>query len=129
MLKSFSSFNDIGVPGPSGSESGTYVSRDGYVYKINNKLHCGNSVVATLEKFILHNILFPDTAYVFVGFTGFGGRSVLPVVKQTYIKGCCPASKKIIREYMNNLGFAERGDGEFQRGMFVVKDVFPKNVI
>ena len=63
---------DLGVPGPSGNENDTYVA-DNIIYKVNNLLNSG-SIVALLKKILMHNLLFPDTAYSFYGFAGFDGR-------------------------------------------------------
>lgn len=126
---SFFDIEKLGVPGPCGSEANTYVSRDGYVFKVNNMLHCGGSIVSTLEKFVLHNLIFPDTAYAFVGFTGFDGRSIYPIVKQTFIRNCKPANKTTIKDYMAALGFTYINEGIFQNNLVLVKDVLPKNVL
>lgn len=64
---------DLGVPGPSGNENDTYVA-DNIIYKVNNLLNSG-SIAALLKKILLHNLLFPDTAYSFYGFAGFDGRT------------------------------------------------------
>lgn len=104
----FSVLFSLGIPGPSGSESDTYISNDGYVYKTNNLTHCQDSILIALEKFIHYNLLFPDVAYSFVGFTGFEGRTIMPVLKQIYIKDCVPATNNEIDCYMAALGFEKR---------------------
>jgi len=120
---------DLGLPGPSGSESDTYLSLDGYVYKQNNLLHCAGSIIVSLTRFILHNIIFPDTAYQFVGFTGFDGRSVYPIVRQCFIESSQPATQNEIDCYMAALGFEKTGQGRFQNEQFVLFDVLPKNAL
>jgi len=119
----------LGVPGPSGSESDTYISKDGYIYKSNNLLHCKDSIIIALEKFILYNIIFPDSLYTFVGFTGFDGRSIFPVVKQRHIKKGIPAKQNEIDCYMAALGFEKIDTGRFQNQEFVVWDILPKNAL
>ena len=57
---------NLGVPGPSGNENDTYVGEK-VIYKVNNLLNSG-SIVGLLRKILMHNILFPDTAYSFYGF-------------------------------------------------------------
>ena len=54
---------NLGVPGPSGNENDTYVGEK-VIYKVNNLLNSG-SIVGLLRKILMHNILFPDTAYSF----------------------------------------------------------------
>lgn len=125
----FDDLMSIGIPGPCGSEADTYLSSDGYVFKVNNLMHCHDSIVLTLTKFILYNTLFPDTAYTFVGFTGFGGRSVMPVVRQRFIMDCVPATQNEIDCYMAALGFEKQGRGTYANCDFIVSDVLPKNVL
>ena len=46
----------------------TYVSDDA-IYKVNNLMNSGG-IVALLHKVLMHNYLFPDTAYQFYGLYG-----------------------------------------------------------
>ena len=71
---------DLGVPGPSGNENDTYVADDS-VYKVNNLLNCG-SILQLLGKVMMHNVIFPETYYRLHAFTGFDGRTVMPVLRQ-----------------------------------------------
>lgn len=120
---------DLGLPGPSGSESDTYLSRDGYVYKQNNLLHSSGSIVNSLIRYILHNIAFPDTSYSFVGFTGFAGRSIYPIVKQCYIEGGRPSTQNEIDCYMAALGFDKISVGRFKNEYLELFDLLPKNAL
>lgn len=119
----------LGKPGPCGSESDTYLSSDGYIYKTNNLMHCGDSIIATLSKFILYNIAFPDSAYSFVGFAGFEGRSVFPIVRQPYIKNGEHATQNEIDCYMSAIGFEKISLGRYENSFMSVWDVLPKNVL
>ncbi len=83
-----SAFN-LGTPGPSGNENDTYVSDD-IIYKVNNLLNSG-SILRLLEKVGMHNTIFPDTYYQFYGFTGFDGRTIMPVLRQNLVKDASPA--------------------------------------
>ena len=119
---------DLGVPGASGNENETYVT-DGFVYKVNNLLNSG-SIVAQLRKILMHNLLFPDTAYRFHGFTGFDGRIVQPIFRQVRIENARPATQVMIDTYMSALGFTKTGtDGRFCNGEYEVWDVIPRNVL
>lgn len=119
---------DLGVPGASGNENETYVT-DGFVYKVNNLLNSG-SIVAQLRKILMHNLLFPDTAYRFHGFTGFDGRIVQPIFRQVRIENARPATQVMIDTYMSALGFTKTGaDGRFSNGEYEVWDVIPRNVL
>lgn len=58
---------DLGTPGPSGSENDTYVDKKGgIVYKTNNLIHTG-SFYKLFRRLIIHNSLFPQTAYQLIG--------------------------------------------------------------
>jgi hypothetical protein len=77
---------NLGVPGPSGNENDTYVSND-IIYKVNNLLNSG-SILKLFAKIYMHNNLFYDTCYSLYAFTGFDGRTVMPVFKQSLVKKC-----------------------------------------
>ena len=82
---------DLGEPGPSGNENDTYVSGT-IIYKVNNLLNSGG-IVKLLDKVLLHNLIFPNTAYILHGFAGYDKRSVMPVLMQRRIraqKGLAP---------------------------------------
>ena len=125
----FENIFSLGVPGPSGSESDTYISKEGYVFKSNNLMHCHDSILIFLERTILYNMLFPDSAYTFIGFAGFEGRSIFPVVRQRHIKGGKPAKQNEIDCYMSAIGFDKIEEGKYKFDKLVVSDLFPKNVL
>ena len=119
---------NLGVPGPSGNENDTYVGEK-VIYKVNNLLNSG-SIVGLLRKVLMHNILFPDTAYSFFGFAGFDGRTVQPVIVQPRIADAHPATKIQIDTYMAALGFEKTSDeGRFRNSQYEVWDVVPRNVL
>lgn len=119
---------DLGVPGPSGNENDTYVA-DNIIYKVNNLLNSG-SIAALLKKILLHNLLFPDTAYSFYGFAGFDGRTVQPVITQPRIADAHPATQIMIDTYMAALGFEKTTqEGRFSNEAYEVWDLVPRNVL
>ena len=119
---------DLGVPGPSGNENDTYVAEK-VIYKVNNLLNSG-SIVALLKKILMHNIIFPDTAYSFYGFAGFDGRTVQPVISQPRIANAHPATQVMIDTYMAALGFMNTAqEGRFHNGQYEVWDLLPRNVL
>ena len=119
---------ELGVPGPSGNENDTYVA-DNIIYKVNNLLNSG-SIVALLKKILMHNLLFPDTAYSFYGFAGFDGRTVQPVITQSRIADAHPATQIMIDTYMAALGFEKTTqEGRFSNGAYEVWDLVPRNVL
>jgi len=119
---------DLGTPGPSGNENDTYVARDS-IFKVNNLLNSG-SIHNLLDKIILHDFVFPNTAYKLIGFAGYDARSVMPVLKQERICNAHPATQILIDTYMSALGFTKENDeGRYSNGTYVVWDVVPRNVL
>ena len=119
---------NLGVPGPSGNENDTYVGEK-VIYKVNNLLNSG-SIIGLLHKVLMHNILFPDTAYSFYGFAGFDGRTIQPVIMQPRIANAHPATKIMIDTYMAALGFEKiTEEGRFRNNEYEVWDVVPRNVL
>ena len=123
-----SSVFDLGVPGPSGNENDTYVSND-IIYKVNNLLNTG-SILRLLQRTMWHNNLFYDTAYTFFGFTGFDGRTVMPVLQQRLVKNAVPASPIEIETYMAAIGFVKNSnEGRYANSEYEVWDLVPRNVL
>lgn len=129
MWLSISDVFDLGVPGPSGNENDTYVSND-IIYKVNNLLNINGSILQLLERLMWHNNLFYDTAYTIHAFTGFDGRSIMPVLTQRLVKDAVPATCIEIDTYMAALGFEKQNDkGRYANDEFVVWDLVPRNVL
>lgn len=119
---------ELGLPGPNGHENETFVT-DTYIYKVNNLMNCGN-ILALLEKILVHNHLFPDTAYSLHGFTGFEGRSVYPIIRQERICNARPATQVMIDTYMSALGFEKTNrEGHYTNGTYEAWDLLPRNVL
>ena len=119
---------DLGVPGPSGNENDTYVA-DKVIYKVNNLLNSG-CIRSLLNKILLHNIIFPDTAYKFHGFAGFDGRTIQPVIVQPRIANAKPATQIMIDTYMAALDFNKTDSiGRFTNNTYEVWDIVPRNVL
>ena len=119
---------DLGVPGPSGNENDTYVAEK-VIYKVNNLLNSG-SIVALLHKILMHNTIFPDTAYACYCFAGFDGRTVQPVIAQPRVANARPATQIMIDTYMAALGFEKTSsEGRFSNKTYEVWDLVPRNVL
>lgn len=128
MWLSISDVFDLGVPGPSGNENDTYVSND-IIYKVNNLLNTG-SILHLLDRVMWHNNLFYDTAYTLHAFTGFEGRTIMPVLRQRLIKDAVPATAIEIETYMAAIGFTKLNDeGRYANDEYVVWDLVPRNVL
>lgn len=125
-LMSIDDLFSLGDIGPSGTESDTYFSRDGYVYKMNNLMH--NPLVSDyLKRLSFHNKIFTNTPYELVGFVK-SGKSLYPVVRQESVDFDRQGTKEEISSYMQSLGFVDDGEGVFHNNEYTVKDVKPKNV-
>ena len=119
---------ELGVPGPSGNENDTYVSND-IIYKVNNLLNSG-SILRLLDRLMWHNNLFYDTAYSLFGFTGFDGRTIMPVLQQRLVKNAVPASPIEIETYMAAIGFVKKNnEGRYANSEYEVWDLVPRNVL
>ena len=119
---------NLGVPGPSGNENDTYVSND-IIYKVNNLFNTG-SILRLLDRIIWHNNLFYDTSYNLYGFTGFEGRTIMPVLQQRLVKDAVPATTVEIETYMAAIGFTKQNDeGRYTNAEYEVWDVVPRNVL
>jgi len=119
---------ELGVPGPSGNENDTYVSND-IIYKVNNLLNTG-SILRLLERTSWHNNLFYDTAYSLYGFTGFDGRTIMPVLQQKLVKNATPATPIEIETYMAAIGFTKKNnEGRYANSEYEVWDLVPRNVL
>lgn len=119
---------DLGTPGPSGNENDTYVSND-VIYKVNNLLNSG-SIISLFEKVRMHNEIFPDTFYQLHAFTGFDGRTIMPILRQDLVKDAEPTPQIAIDTYMAALGF-NREDvvGRYSNTDYIVWDLIPRNVL
>ena len=119
---------NLGVPGPSGNENDTYVGEK-VIYKVNNLFNSG-SIVALLRKILMHNAIFPDTAYSFYGFAGFDGRTIQPVIVQPRIANAHPATQIMIDTYMVAMGFEKTSEvGRYRNRQYEVWDVIPRNAL
>lgn len=119
---------DLGVPGPSGNEADTYVGNDGYIYKVNNLMN-SRGILPFLERYQLHNQIFPESKYELVGFTGFDGGSIYPVFRQQYVPGASLSTPEEIDAYMQSLGFHQTGEAEYSNGDVTISDLRPRNVL
>lgn len=119
---------DLGTPGPSGNENDTYISNDGYVYKVNNLMN-SKGILPLFDRIKLHNQIFPSSRYEFVGFTGFDGRSVYPIFRQVYVHESTNATPEEIDTYMKSLGFHQTGEAQYSNGEIIISDLRPRNVL
>ena len=120
---------------PSGSESDVYLDEDAQrVVKRNNLAIHNGDILAYLNRLIIHNYLFPTTAYKLEGFAPYklmdsydtGKTSV--VVSQPFIMGV-ESTDQEIRRHLTNMGLNPRfGISSIPLGTDVnMSDVRPGN--
>ena len=119
---------ELGTPGPCGNENDTYVSND-VIFKVNNLINSG-SILRLLEKVRMHNEIFPDTFYQLHAFTGFDGRTIMPILRQDLVKDAEPTPQIAIDTYMAAIGF-NREDivGRYSNAAYIIWDLLPRNVL
>lgn len=119
----------LGIPFPSGVENDVYLNAEGnMIYKVNN-LMTSKTISALFERLLIHNSLFPQTAYKLRGFTGFGYGSTYPILQQDFIPNDREATPIEIDTYMAALGFSKTTDATYNNGQFEVSDLRPRNVL
>ena len=125
----FIDISALGTPMPSGAENDVYLSADGnFVYKVNN-LMTSRNVLRLFDRLMLHNVVFPQTAYKLSGFTGFGNGSAYPVLRQDFVVYDREATPVEIDTYMSALGFDKVGEVTYTNGAIEVSDLHPRNVL
>ncbi len=119
----------LGTPFPSGVENDVYLNPHGNViYKVNN-LMISKTLLALFDRLILHNSIFPQTGYLLKGFTGFGGGSIYPILRQDFIPNEREATPVEIDMYMSALGFQKLSAATYSNGNVEVSDLHPRNVL
>ena len=99
------------------------------IYKVNNLLNSG-SILRLFDKVRMHNEIFPETYYQLHAFTGFDGRTIMPILKQDLVKNAKPTPQISIDTYMAAIGFEKvDSEGRFSNGSYLVWDVIPRNVL
>ncbi|MCH5174864.1 MAG: hypothetical protein J1F40_03165 [Prevotellaceae bacterium] len=125
----FHNITSLGTPLPSGVENDVYLSANGYwVYKVNNLMTSIN-LLKLFDRLILHNTIFPQTAYELQGFTGFGNGSIYPILRQNFIVYDREATPIEIDTYMSALGFEKVEDTKYTKDNIEVSDLHPRNVL
>ncbi len=96
---------------------------------MNNLIHTG-SFYKLFKRLLIHNSLFPQTAYFLVGFTGYEGRTIYPLLSQVYIENAKPAEPSEIKKYMMASGaLVLLMIGHMREMVIVISDLKPKNVL
>ena len=115
----------------SGSESMVYFMKNSYkdgVTKVIDASHYADSPQSLLDKIILHNSLFPETAYEVIGFGRDRGGTFRVIVKQRFVKGEKPTVKDI-QKLTERLGLKKKGGWYYTADGKRISDLNSKNVI
>ena len=107
---------------------------NGIIYKSNNLFNSGFLISNLFKQLTIHNILFPETKYDFVGFTGFdNGKSRIPyvevIIKQDFVKNAVQATPQEIETFMSSLDFDKISSTTFSNEKYTVSDLHPRNVL
>lgn len=112
-----------------GGESKVYLAPDRLnVIKVNDAVYYA-SWTEYFNSLLLHNLLFPNTAYTVLGFLEIGGSLNL-VLQQPFIKGG-QASLEDISEFLGFNGFSNTRRQDYFNKEFgiVLEDMHDENVI
>ena len=121
----------LGTYSDRGSENEVYASLDSrYVYKLNDFRYSDDNLNAFFERIHIHNQLFPDCAYEFIGFAENRDGKTCAVLRQTFIVAQREATQEEIDEETLRLGFhKEEDEGYFTNNEYDIFDAVPNNVL
>ena len=112
----------IGRPFPSGNENNVFFNEEEQIiYKMNNLFNNEGSILSLLDRLIASNRIFPETQYEIVGFSGFEGGSIYPVLKQNFVNSATEATDDEIDFFMQSIGFRKNGRGSFENEIYEVR--------
>ena len=108
--------------------------QDNIIYKANNLFNSGFLISNLFKQLTIHNILFPETKYDFVGFTGFdNGQNRIPyvevIIRQDFVKNAVQATSLEIENFMLSLNFNKINATTFSNQKYTVSDLHPRNVL
>ena len=112
-----------------GGESRVFLAADGFnVIKVNDAIYYA-TWTEYFNSVVIHNLLFPNTAYSLIGFTETGD-SLNAVVEQPFIEGG-QARLNDIKELLNFNGFDNTRRQDYYNKEFglVLEDMHDENVI
>ena len=123
--------NTLGTFSDRGSENEVYASLDNRsVYKLNDFRYSDDNLTPFFERICIHNQLFPDCAYEFIGFTENRDGKTCAVLRQPFIQAEREAIQQEIDEEMVRLGFKKEQDsGYFSNADYDIFDAVPNNVL
>ena len=110
-----------------GTESVVYFSpSEGVVYKTMT-LKYYNVLRPALDRIVIHNALFPDTAMTVLGFGRLENCSFTTVIRQPYVVGTKPSEEQRAA-HMHSLGFKDAGMDYGMHLNYVCDDLYVGDV-
>ena len=120
----------LGTYSDRGSENEVYASLDSrYVYKLNDFRYSDDNLTPFFERVHIHNQLFPDCAYEFIGFAKNRDGKICAILRQPFIVAQREATQQEIDEELDRLGFKKEQEGYFTNGEYDIFDAVPNNVL
>lgn len=122
--------DNFGTPVNMGGEAIIYKGKNDTVVKSLSLDYYEGNPIEALERIIIHNHFFPETALTDIGFGQNVDGTFKIIVAQPYVKGATSATHEEIQQYITQeLGFATK-DGNVYYGHGVkLNDLNPKNVL
>ncbi|MDE7375426.1 MAG: hypothetical protein K2N16_01110 [Muribaculaceae bacterium] len=123
--------NTIGVFSDRGSENEVYMDvNHSMVYKLNDFRYADDNLTPFFNRIRIHNSLFPDCAYSFVGLSENREGKICAVISQPFVRADREASTEEIAGALALMGFMPMQGGEyFSNGKIDVFDALPNNVL
>jgi len=108
--------------------------KNNVVYKSNNLFNANHSIKTLIKQIQLHNLLFPETKYELVGFTGIDNGSkrapyIEVILKQDFVKNAEQATPHEINSYMESIGFQKIDEAKYTNEQYTIHDLYPRNVL
>ncbi len=99
------------------------------VIKLNDAIYCA-TWLEFFNSIVIHNLLFPETAYIFLGFAE-KNDSLLAVIKQLFIVSETIADLTAIKQLLGFNGFenTRRNDYYNKELGIILEDMHDENVI
>lgn len=116
-----------------GQESRIFVSEDNKrVIKVKNTTQY-HDLQEFLDGIVLHNTLFPETAYKVLGF-GNDGEGFVAILEQPFVKGTEPTQEQITDFVKSRVPDAEMyeeglGNGRYKTSQTLLHELSPRNAI
>jgi hypothetical protein len=113
----------------SGAEQRVFLRDDRHVVKLNDAIFykCWRDYLLNL---LIHNVLFPDTAYELVGFTQENQR-LYAMVQQPFVAADVPTDLELVRRFMQSNGFERVRNNDYYHPDWgvILEDLHDENVL